>query len=108
MWVTEFVEDHLMQSPQLLWPVLEEEQLIGLVTLEEVLKVPTAERDTSTVGQIMRTDLAALTMGPDVDARSALERLSASGVPVAVVEGSRVVGLVSGVDATKWLVLHQG
>ena len=107
MRVEDFVENHLMQSPQLLWPVLEEEQLIGLVTLEEVRKVPAGDRDVTTLGQVMRTDLGALTLAPETDARRTFELLAAGGIPLAVVEGGRVVGLLSGADAAKWLVLHQ-
>jgi Zn-dependent protease/predicted transcriptional regulator len=107
MRVEDFVENHLMQSPQLLWPVLEEEQLIGLVTLEEVRKVPAGDRDVTTLGQVMRTDLGALTLAPETDARRTFELLATGGIALAVVEGGRVVGLLSGADAAKWLVLHQ-
>ena len=107
MRVADFVENHLMQSPQLLWPVLEDERLIGLVTLEDVRSVPPGDRDQATVGQIMQTDVAARTLPPDTEARRAFERLDAGGQPMAVVDGGRCVGLVSAADAAKWLMLHQ-
>lgn len=107
MRVAEFIDDHLMQSPQLLWPVMEDEQLIGLVTLEEVRKVPGEDRAVTTLGQVMRTDLSARTLEPDADARRVFELLAAGGLPLAVVERGRVIGLLSGADAAKWLVLHQ-
>ena len=107
MRVEDFVENHLMQSPQLLWPVLEEEHLIGLVTLEEVRKVPAGDRDMTTLGQVMRTDLGTLTLAPETDARRTFELLAVGGLPLAVVERGRVLGLLSGADAAKWLVLHQ-
>jgi Zn-dependent protease len=107
MRVADFVENHLMQSPQLLWPVLEDEQLIGLVSLEEVRKIPAGDREERTIGQVMRTDLGARTLGPETEARRALELLSTSGLPLAVVERGRVLGLLSAADAAKWLVLHQ-
>jgi Zn-dependent protease len=107
MRVADFVENHLMQSPQLLWPVLEEEHLIGLVTLEEVRKVPPGDREVTPIGQVMRTDLGALTLEPETEARRAFELLDAGGMPRAVVEGGRVLGLLSAADAAKWLVLRQ-
>jgi Zn-dependent protease len=107
MRVADFIEHHLMQSPQLLWPVLEDEQLVGLVTLEDVRRVHAAERVSTTVGQVMRTDLAAHSIHPDEEARRAFEILNVSGLPLAVVEKGRVVGLLSPADATKWLVLRQ-
>jgi Zn-dependent protease/CBS domain-containing protein len=107
MRLADFVENHLMQSPQLLWPVLEDEQLIGLITLEDVRKVHASERASATVGQVMRTDLASHSIHPQEDARRAFEILNASGLPLAVVEQGRVVGLLAPADAAKWLVLHQ-
>lgn len=105
--VSDFIEHHLTQSPQLLWPVLEEDRLIGLVTLEQVRKVPARDRDVATVGQIMRTDLGALSLAPGTEARRAFEALGSVGMPLAVVEQGRVLGLLSEADAAKWLVLHQ-
>ena len=107
MRLTDFIENQLMQSPQLLWPVLEEENLVGLVTLEEVRKVPADEREMTPIGQVMRTDLAALTMDPDTDARRVLEILGTGSVPLAVVDRGRVLGLLSAADAAKWVLLHQ-
>ena len=107
MRVEDFIENHLMQSPQLLWPVLEEDQLIGLVTLDEVRKVAPGDREVATVGQVMRSDLGALTLAPETDARRVIELLSTHALPLAVVERGRVLGLLSAADAAKWLVLHQ-
>ena len=42
--VAEFIDIHLLQSPQILWPVTEDDQLVGLVTLEEVRGVATEDR----------------------------------------------------------------
>ena len=107
MRVADFVENHLMQSSQLLWPVLEDEQLIGLVTLEEVRHIPAGDREVTTLGAGMRKDLAALTLAPGTEARLVLERLGVSGLPLAVVEGGRVLGLLSAADTAKWMALHQ-
>jgi predicted transcriptional regulator len=107
MRVGEFIDEHLLQSPQLLWPVLEEEELIGLVTLEQVRKVAEEDRDVVTLGQVMRTDLGALTLPPDTGANQTLLALSTHSTPLAVVESRRVVGLLSQFDAMKWLQLHQ-
>ncbi len=107
MRVGTFIDEHLLQSPQLLWPVLEDGALIGLVTLDEVSKVPSDDRDVATLGQVMRTDLGALTLAPDTNANQTLLALATHSSPLAVVEGSRVVGLISQFDAMKWLQLHR-
>ena len=87
--------------------MLEDETLIGLVTLEEVRRVAASDREAVTVGQVMRTDLGALTLAPGTEAKHVLEQLGASGLPLAVVEGGRVLGLLSAADTAKWMVLHQ-
>lgn len=102
-----FIDEHLLQSPQLLWPVLEDDELIGLVTLEQVKGVAQEDRDVVTLGQVMRTDLGALTLAPDTNANQTLLALVTHATPLAIVEGKRVVGLLSQGDAMKWLQLHQ-
>lgn len=105
--VGEFIDNHLLQSPQQLWPVLEDDQLIGLVTLQEVKDTPANDRAVVTIGQVMRTDLGALTLPPGADANQALLAVSTHSSPLAIVEGNRVIGLLSQADTVKWLLLHQ-
>jgi len=106
MRVAQFIDGHLLQSAQQLWPVLEDDQLIGLVTLDEVRRVPAEDRAVVTLGQVMRTDLAAHTIPARTDANRALALLGSHGAPLAVVEDTRVVGLLSQQDAMKWLLFH--
>ncbi len=105
--VADFIDNYLMQSSQLVWPVLEEENLIGLVTIEEVRKVPSQDREIATVGQVMLTNVGALTVEPDAKASNVFERLAANAMPLAVVKQGHVLGLLSAADAAKWLLLHQ-
>jgi Zn-dependent protease/predicted transcriptional regulator len=105
--VADFIDNQLLQSPQLLWPVLEDDILIGLVTLEQVSGIPTPERAERTIGQVMRTDLAAHTLHPDTDAQQGLAILNTRNSPLAIVEDNRVIGLLAQSDAVKWLLLHQ-
>ncbi|MEH6586244.1 MAG: site-2 protease family protein [Halioglobus sp.] len=105
--VQDFIDGHLLQSSQLLWPVLEDEQLVGLVTLQQVKNIANNERSQATVGQVMRTDLGALSLSPDTDATHTLQSLGQHDTPMAIVENNRVVGLLAESDAMKWLLLHQ-
>jgi Zn-dependent protease/predicted transcriptional regulator len=105
--VADFIDGYLLQSSQLLWPVLEDDQLIGLVSLEQVKDTPLQERSGMTVGQVMRTDLDAITLSADTDANRALLVLGTHNSPLAVVEGKRVIGLLSQLDVMRWLHLHQ-
>lgn len=105
--LVDFIDGHLLQSSQLLWPVVEEQQLVGLVTLQQVRDIPTDDRSLATVGQVMRTDLGALTLSPETDAHHTLQTLGQHDTPMAVVENNRCIGLLAEADAIKWLLLHQ-
>jgi Zn-dependent protease/predicted transcriptional regulator len=104
--VADFIDSYLLQSSQLLWPVIEDDRLIGLVTLDQVKDTPPESRVAMTVGQVMRTDLDALTLPADTDASRALTELGSHNSPLAVVAGNRVVGLLSQLDVIRWLQLH--
>ena len=105
--VADFIDNHLLQSPQILWPVTEDEQLVGLVTLGEVKDIAEAERRQMIMGQVMHTGLSRFTLRPETDANQALLTLSTQGTPLAVVEDNRVVGLLAQADTVKWMLLHQ-
>jgi len=107
MRVSEFVEEHLLQSPQLLWPVMEDGQLVGLVTLDQVRGVPAGDRELVPLGQVMRTDVRAFALAPDAGAQQSLLALARHGTPLAVIEGGQVIGLLSELDVLKWAQLHQ-
>lgn len=105
--VSEFVHDHLLQSAQILWPVLEEDRLVGFATLEEVKRFSPNEYAKLRVRDIMRTDLEDFTIHPEMSAMAAMRVLSTHSTPLAVVEDNEIVGLLSQADAVKWLALHQ-
>jgi len=54
----------------------------------------------------MRTDLAGLSVHPEMSAENAMQVLSARSTPLIVVEDDKIVGLLSQSDAVKWLALH--
>jgi Zn-dependent protease/CBS domain-containing protein len=105
--IADFIDNYLLQSPQLLWPVVEDDNLIGLVTLQEVKNIPMQDRPLTPIGQVMRTDLNALTLHAETDANQAIAALSAHSSPLAILENNRVIGLLSQTDAIRWLLLHQ-
>lgn len=107
--VAYFVEECLLRSSQLLWPVMRGERCVGTASLEEVVKLPVAARASTTVGEIALSleDSGALDAGLSAtDAMSALA--SKADRPVPVVRGGEVVGLLRGADILKWLTLQGG
>ncbi len=106
MRLSEFVDEHLLQSAQQLWPVVEDGQFIGLLTLQEVRGINRGDRAIMTVGQVMRTRLDNLIIHPDTDATRTMAALDRQQSPLAVVDNDRVIGLISQIDVVKWLLLR--
>ena len=79
------------------YPVIENGQVAGLVTLADAQSVPEVERDAYLVGDVMSTEL--YTIGPDADAMDAIKRMQENGVGrLVVMEGETFVGLISRSD----------
>ncbi|ELZ47217.1 peptidase M50 [Halorubrum californiense DSM 19288] len=80
------------------YPVLDGDQLVGMVTLEDARSVREVERDAYTVDDVMATDLVAA--DPNADALTALQTMQEHGVgrlPVVDADGE-LVGLISRSD----------
>ncbi|MDB2225576.1 CBS domain-containing protein [Halorubrum ezzemoulense] len=80
------------------YPVLDGDELVGMVTLEDARSVREVERDAYRVDDVMVTDLVAV--DPDADALTALQTMQEHGVgrlPVVDADGE-LVGLISRSD----------
>jgi Zn-dependent protease/predicted transcriptional regulator len=106
--VEDFVENYLLRSNQLLWPVVRQGQVVGLISMNDVASMPMAERAGRAVAAVM-VDLArAAVLDAEALATQALTALLASGDnPVAVIGNGQVVGLVRGSDVLRWVMLHR-
>jgi CBS domain-containing protein len=79
------------------YPVIENGQVAGLVTLADAQSVPEIERDAYRVEDVMSTDLH--TVGPDADAMDAIKRMQENGVGrLVVMDDEAFVGLLSRSD----------
>ncbi|MDZ7850015.1 MAG: M50 family metallopeptidase [Halodesulfurarchaeum sp.] len=80
------------------FPVEENEEIVGMVTLSDAREVEPVERDAFTVRDIMSTDLK--TIEPTADAAAALERIQRESVGrlVVVDEHGEMAGLLSRTD----------
>ena len=108
MSVADFVDKCLLQSNQLLWPVMDGKSCVGTVSLNEVMALPAERRHTTQVKQITRS----LTDSGAIDARMPASNASqvlaaAQDHPVPVVSGAEVVGLLRGSDILRWLMLNE-
>ncbi len=91
------------------YPVLDGEDLVGMVTLEDAREVREVERDAYRVGDVMATNVTSIT--PDADAMTALQTMQSRGVgrlPVIDANGD-LVGLISRSDLmTAFNVIQTG
>jgi CBS domain-containing protein len=105
--VATLVHDYIMQSDDYGFPVLEEEHLVGIVTLEDVRSVARDQWDITSVREIMTPAEDLATMTPDDSAATALEQLAGRDVrQLPVLQDSELIGLVRRRDIVKWLRLQ--
>lgn len=91
------------------FPVIEDGQLVGLVTVLEIQNVPSALWNWRTVGQVMRPFAPSLVVAPDAPVIQAMERMAREGWDrLVVMEGDRIVGLVTHSAIVHFLQLRRG
>lgn len=102
-----FVEECLLRSSQLLWPVMRDGRSVGTVSLEEVMKVPASARADTRVADIALSLEDSGALDAEMPATDAMPTLAArQDRPVPIVRGHEVVGLLRGADILKWLTVQ--
>ena len=105
--IDELVGDYIMRADDYAFPVLDGDELVGLVTLEDVRKVSRDEWPSTRVAEIMTPGAELVVVAPANDAAEALNLLSQRDVrQLPVVQDGRLVGLLRRRDMMKWLQLH--
>lgn len=104
--LSEFVDQYLLRSTQELWPVLDNDELVGMVTLGRVTELPAEQRGARTVRDVTVPVATMDSLDADESAREAMQRLSRGGdEALPVVRSGRVVGLLKHSDVLKWMSL---
>ncbi len=107
--IEELVREHLMPSDQRAFPVEEAGTLVGLVTFDDLRRVPQADWIRTPVSAVMTPARMLTTLPPDALADQALDALAKREVEqIPVLEGEHLLGLVRRQDLVRWLSLHQG
>jgi Zn-dependent protease len=106
--VSRLVHEHVFGSDDYAFPVLDPSgQLAGIVTLEDVRRVPRQEWDSIAVRDIMTPAERLATVTPDTDASEALSSLVEHDVrQLPVVRDRTLIGLLRRRDIVRWLQLH--
>lgn len=89
--------DRMLRERHMGYPVMREGQVVGCVTLEDVDKLESRNRDGARVADIMSTEL--IRVRPEDDIYLALQRMSENDIGrLLVMEDERLVGLLSRSD----------
>ncbi len=95
----------MFEKKHLGYPVVEDGKVVGVVTLSDISKVPEERRSTIRVRDIMTRNV--ITLKPDDDASTALQRISQYRIGrLLVMDGSRIAGIISRSDLVKDLELY--
>jgi Zn-dependent protease len=105
--VDDLIENNIMQSDDHAFPVFQGTELVGIVCLDDVRTVPSSERATRRVSDIMTPKDKLITIGPDEPAQKALTALSEYNIrQLVVLENGQLFGLVRRRDIVRYLQLH--
>jgi CBS domain-containing protein len=89
-----------------MFPVVEDDHLVGCVTTQQIKNIPKEEWDHQTVGVLADRCPVNNTISPNADATEALALMNRTGNSrLMVVEGDRLVGILVLKDLMKFLSL---
>jgi len=104
--VEQLVEDYIYKYHFKMFPVVEDERLVGFITTRQVKEVPREQWNRVTIGEIAKTGSHENTISPEVDAVKALALMHKTGNSrLLVVEGNRLVGILTLKDLMAFLSL---
>ena len=105
--VDRLIEEHIMQSDDHAFPVMDNGEIVGIVCLDDVRQVPEQERASKKVSEIMTPRSELITVSPDDDANKALNLISTEDIrQVIVMEDGEMFGMVRRRDIVKFLQLQ--
>ncbi len=105
--VNDLVQNYIIATDERAFPVMENGQMVGLVTMEDVREIESNDRDSFTVGEIMTHAEELITVRSYDDAADALKKLIQRDIrQVPVLHNGVLVGMVRRRDIIRWLQLH--
>lgn len=102
-----FVKDFCLKYKHHGFPVVEEERLVGFISLDIVTQIPQEEWDKHVVQEIMRRDFSIVGIGPNEPADLALRQMTSNQLGRLIVfEDKKVLGILSLRDLSDFLQLE--
>lgn len=101
----QLVHEHFMRLRYGSYPVMDEGQLAGMVTLEGVKSIPADERQHLRVGNAMVPLAECAVIEPGTTVEQALQEMNRprAGGRALVVEHGQLVGIISASDVSRWI-----
>ena len=104
--VEKFVDEFLYKYHYKMFPIVDDQKLIGCVTTREVKEVPRNQWDQRTIGEIVKPCSCDNTITSDTDAMKALSSMNRMGVSrLLVVDEDRLAGIIALKDLMGFLSL---
>ncbi|MBN2385406.1 MAG: site-2 protease family protein [Anaerolineales bacterium] len=105
--VEKFVDEHLMKTDEQAFLVIDGKNLVGMVTLDDVRKLPSEARSHSQVKEIMIPSEKLIVIAPEEDAAVGLQRMRSQDLrQLPVVHGGQIVGMLRRKDIVRWLQIQ--
>jgi len=105
--VSQLVDDYIMGTDERSFPVMEGDRLAGVVSLEDIRKVPRQDWDTTRVHQIMTPGDQVDVVTPREDISEAMELFNRRDIrQVPVMQDGHLVGMLRRGDIIRWLQLQ--
>jgi Zn-dependent protease len=106
--VAELVERYMLPGARRSVPVVDDDRVVGIVTLSDVRNVPPEERRTTLVRSIMGGRDGLATVAPGMPLRDAIDALGSGDYEqVPVVQDGRLVGLLTRADVVRQIQLRE-
>ncbi len=102
----DLIENYIYKFHFKMFPVVDNDRLVGCISTREVKEVPRGEWPQRTVGDLLTRCSVDNTIRPDADSMEALSKMRKTGTSrLVVVDGDRLVGIISLKDMLKFLSL---
>ena len=101
------IEEHIMQTDDHAFPVMENGQLVGIVCLDDVRRVQRSERSTKVVADIMTPKPKLITLSPEDSANEALSLINQNAIrQIVVMDDQEFYGLLRRRDIVRFLQIQ--
>ena len=106
--IAELIEEYLLPGNRRALPVTSEGRLVGMVSVSDIRSVAAADRASTTVGSVMGGRDGVVTVRPETPLSEALKAmLGGDFEQVPVVDGDRLIGMLTRADVVRQLQLRE-